>query len=162
MKKEENTEDEFLKDLSPRLFEKRIAMDTEPPEGYFENLPDAVMDKIQALPEKGNKSSAKIIRFVNIRNMAIAATAAVFLALIPYFKLVFDSGTKSIESSEYAMYAENNFIDFDPYADEDDLYNALAEEGIYTILNTESLTDDDIIEYLIREGYNEELILENI
>lgn len=162
MKKEENTEDEFLKDLSPRLFEKRIALNSEPPEGYFENLPDTVMDKIQAIPEKEKRSSAKIFQFINIRNMAIAATAAIFLALIPYFKSAFNSDTEPIESSEYAIYFESDDIDFDTYADEDDLYNALAEEGIYTILNTESLTDDEIIEYLIREGYNEDLILENI
>lgn len=161
MKKEENTEDEFLKDLAPGLFEKKIVLDTKPPKGYFDNLPDMVMDKVHAIPENKGKSSAKIIQFINIRNMAIAATAAIFLALIPYFKMALNADTDTIDSSEYSMYSENNFIDFDTYVDEDDLYEALAAEGIYTLLNTESLTDDEIIEYLIREGYNEDLILEN-
>lgn len=161
MKKEENTEDEFLKDLSPRLFEKRIALDSEPPKGYFENLPNRVMDKIHSLPEKRNKPSAKIIQFINIRNVAIAATAAVFLAIIPYFTSVFNSDIDPIDANNSQMYANYDLIDLDTYPDDADLYDALATEGIYTILNTQSLTDDEIIEYLIREGYNEDLILEN-
>ena len=162
MDKEENTEDEFLKDLYPGLFENRIAMDTEPPEGYFDNLPDTIMAKINAIPEKVGKPPAKIIRFINIRNMAIAAAAAIFLALIPYFKSTFNYDSDPLKPSSNQQYAENDFVDLDTSIDEDDLYDMLAEEGIYTILNTESLTDDEIIEYLIREGYNEDLILDNI
>jgi len=162
MKKEENTDDEFLKDLYPGLFEDKIVANAEPPEGYFENLPDMVMDKIHALPEKRTNISAKVIRFINIRNMAIAGTAAIFLALIPYFKSIFNTDTKPTESSIYSLYDENDFIDPDMYTDEADLYDALAVEGIHSLVNTENLTDEEIIEYLINEGYNEDLFLENI
>ena len=161
MKKEENTEDEFLKDLYPDLFETRIALDSEPPEGYFENLSNTVMDKIRAIPEKEKKSSARIVQFINVRNMAIAAAAAIFLAFVPYIKSVFNTPANPIQTSFNQIIEETDLTDFDTYADEDDLYDMLAAEGIYTLLNTESLTDDEIIEYLIHEGYDEDLILEN-
>src|SRR5690554_545965 len=160
--KKENPNDEFLKDVYPILFEKRIDLDTKPPEGYFQNLSDRVMDKIHALPESENKASAKIFELVNFRNIAIAAAAAIFLALTPYFKTIFNSETPALHSNDNDAYPENDLIDLDSYAAEVELYDAYAAEGLSAVLNTRNLTDDEIIEYLNLEGYSDDLILENI
>lgn len=157
MKKEENNEHEFLKELSPLLFEKRIVINPEPPIGYFENLSDEILSKIEAGESKRYSGSAKIIQFINIRNIAIAAAIALLIALIPFCT---SQNSLPIQTSEIVIDSETEIAELNEYVDESDIYSAFSADEISNISVTNSLNDEDIINYLMYEDYNEDLLIE--
>lgn len=158
MKKEESNDFEFLQELSPTLFENRITNKPNPPSGYFEGLADSVMDRIDA--DTNRKRSGKIIRLVNYKNIAIAAGIAVILALIPYLTSVVEDKSVAPEIAAVTIPADTKIEDLSVYLDENDLYSALENEGIEDLTLDEDISEDQIIEFLLSEGINEELLIE--
>lgn len=157
MKKEENIENEFLKELSPLLFDKRIALNAEPPEGYFEDLNSKIKSKIYLEEAKENRGGSKVMQFVNFRNLAIAAGIAVIIALIPFFK---SNDIDQNKTSELVINSETTLAELNEYVDESDLYSAFDEHSITNFTDAKNLNDEEIINYLMREDYNEELLIE--
>ena len=158
MKKEESNDIEFLQELSPKLFENRITNKPNPPAGYFEVLADSVMDRIDV--ETNKNRSGKIIRLVNYKNIAIAAGIAVILAVIPYLNSTTDDNTVTTETAAITIPADAEIDDLTGYLDENDLYSALENEGFEDISLYENITEDQIIDFLLVEGINEELLFE--
>ncbi|NEN24845.1 hypothetical protein G3O08_15185 [Cryomorpha ignava] len=157
MKKEENSENEFLQELSPLLFDKRIAVDAEPPAGYFDGLTDQITDKIIAEDGRNSRGRTKIIQFVNFRNLAVAAGIAVIIALIPFFN---SNNIDQTLRSELVINTDTEISELNEYIDESDLYSAFEENEFSKTAVSEDLNEEEIIDYLIREDYNEELLIE--
>lgn len=156
MKKEENNENEFLQELSPLLFDKRIAIDAEPPQGYFDDLNDKIKYRIISEEAKKNRGGAKIIQFINVRNLAIAAGIAVIIALIPFFT---SNNIDQKQTSELIINPETTLAELNEYFNESDLYSAFEAQSL-NLSEVKNLNEDEIIDYLIREDYNEELLFE--
>lgn len=158
MKKEETNENEFLQELSPKLFDKRLTNNPSPPEGYFDGLADSVMNKIDA--EANRKRRGKLIRIVNYKNIAIAAGIAVILALIPYLKSTNGDPVSETQIAAITIPANTEIDDLTAYLDENDLYGALENEGFENLSIDPEITEDQIIDYLLLEDINEDLLFE--
>lgn len=157
MKNEENSEIEFLKELSPVLFEKKIAVDANPPEGYFDTLSEKITSKIRQNESVKTGSEFSIGKYINFRNLAIAASVAVILALIPFFR---SNTIDTAQPSELAINPEIEIAEISEYIDESDLYEVFESEEFSNFSISENLNDDEIINYLIREDFSEQLLLE--
>lgn len=157
MKNEENSEIEFLKELSPVLFEKKIAVDANPPEGYFDTLGEKITSKIRQDDSVKTGSEFSIGRFINFRNLALAAGVAVILALVPFFR---SNTIDTAQLTELAINPEIEIAEISEYIDESDLYDVFESDEISNFSISENLNDDEIINYLIREDFSEQLLLE--
>ncbi len=161
MKQDENNENEFLSELSPRLFNRKIALEAEPPEGYFDTLSEKVMNRIALEDAKRKGKQGRLFKFVNYRNLAIAAGFALILAIVPFYKSIFESKNNVATMNELNIPANAEIDDLDSYIDDPELFEALAESEL-TIFKLTPYQSDVIIDYLMYEDYNEDLLLENI
>lgn len=162
MRPEETTDIEILRKLSPTLFEQKRSVRDAPPKGYYNQLPDKIMGRIEI--KKIVEYQKPVHPYFNIRNIAIAASVAVILALIPYFKTISNSDTPSSavamiesgtgEKSELIEIVASTFDDADLYA------NLNFERKSLELPQPE--TDSEIlINYLIDEEVSNEIIIES-
>jgi len=157
MKEEENSEIEFLKELSPLLFEKGIGMDAEAPDGYFEEFGEKIKAKIHQEEAQESRPEIRISKYINVRNLAIAGSVALILALVPFFR---SNNVPGTQTSELVINPETEIAELNEYIDESDLYTVFENEEISDYTVSANLTDDEIINYLVREDYSEQLLLE--
>ena len=161
MKQDENTENEFLSELSPRLFNKKIAVKADPPEGYFDTFPEKMKNRIAFENVKSTPKQGKLLKFVNYRNLAIAAGFALILSLLPFLKSVDESENNVASVNDIYIPATTEINDLDGYFEDSEIIEALAESE-NTIFKPTSYQSDVIIDYLMYEDYNEDLLVENI
>lgn len=175
MDKETRSENEFLKETAPLLFEKKIEVDAAPPEGYFDSLPAKMSARIASeFSGNGEERKAKekpkgLLRYINFGNIAAAAAVALIIALVPAIRNLTQTPAADHFFAE-ALTAEEAEAYFDWFGDEDELYELLRSESeidLFAELSfTDYMTDDDIENYLIREGVSTEeiadLMSENI
>ena len=152
MDKKKHSEDEFLEELAPRLFEKRIEVKPKAPEGYFTNLEEQIRSKIESEPVA---PKGKVISLINFKNLAVAASVAVLLALVPYF--FFNQPDQNTALVEDTTALEDE--DLDAYIDEASILEWAAEEDVDMEWGSE-LDEDAVLAYLIDVNIEEDLIIE--
>lgn len=165
MKPEENDSD-ILRKLSPTLFEQKRSVDDAAPDGYFEEFPGRVMDRIQT----NAQSNRRKIKYLNIRNVAIAAAIALILASIPYLKSFFKSETKAPTSTEIVQNSPANSETeigtndeiIATYIDESDLYAALSATDENYEISLSGSDPDLIVDYLIDEDVSNQMLIESL
>ena len=160
MNSQDQNENEFLRELSPTLFDQKQHADDTPPEGYFDEFPDRMMARIEK--DSHNTSHRRIPSYINFRTLSIAAGFALILALIPYFKTALQSDTESTETIA-SINKSLNKIDtkvLANYIDTEDLYSIVDLENATLSLPQPETDSDVIIDYLMDEGMTDQLFLE--
>jgi hypothetical protein len=163
MSPEENNEKEYLKGLAPHLFSKEMDEKRSIPEGYFDSLEDKVLAK--ALAESGEAPQGKTRSLVNYRNLSIAAGLAVLLALIPFLKDIIHpvSTPESVSVNENLETVSEDVVLL-YLAEEYDLESIAADleldETNYS--ETEELSEEEILDYLMDSEMSESLIYESL
>ena len=120
----------------------------EVPVGYFDSLPDKIMERIH---EQDEKQAPKRPLFSMVRNqLAIAASfAALFLLAYTAIKLIApDDASEILTESEIFAALESDIY----YLDETYLYTITTADEQISISDNIKLTDEEIIEYLTEEG----------
>lgn len=157
MHENDKQEKEYLKELAPALFGKKHEILQDAPEGYFETLPEKLLQRIAA--EKRPKG--RLIQLVNFRNIAIAAGFAILLAALSFLQHHSNKGT---ETHVQVTYAE---IDFSDDATMDVLAEMIDGEIVYaSVLSAEQYSweinedfdDQDIVDFISEEGLSEEVL----
>lgn len=165
MKEDHNTERDYLKDLAPNLFDRKIDVDEHPPEGYFDTLGDRVMNRIDAEnAQKDALGQRKVVKLINWKNIAVAAAIAAVIATVQIVYLSEQSDDAIVAEESTTPLGENfETTDMENYLSDEDIYNAFASSDISAgaILNDE-LENDVIIDYLLQEDLSEEIIIEEI
>ena len=119
------------------------------PDGYFENLPGKIMDSVQDNQNEVQESEKRPV-FIIIRNqLAIAASfAALFLLAYSAIKIIApDKSSDNLTENEIFASLESELFELD----ETVLFNLANNESIESI-ETNGLTEQEIIDYLIEEG----------
>ncbi len=137
-------------------FGKETAFTT--PEGYFEDLPDRTMDAIR-------QSSGKHARLSGIRKFAAAASIIILLGL--FALLIFSNRDSSMDES--IVYSQQNLYEMsiNSLFDLEDTYilSLVGDEQpeIQNLMGIDSLSisQDDIREYLLAESNIEYMIINN-
>ena len=159
-------EDAFLADLSPRLFPKgkdgttrKLKLPTNPPEGYFEALPERVMARVAG--SASQPTTPRKVPLINVRNLAIAAAVAVIIALIPILRHALDS-EQTLYPDESAWTAADEAMWLD-YLDEEDLLWEDADPEQYAeVYLPDDLTAEDLENYLLDENITDVWIIEEM
>lgn len=162
MTPQDKNENEFMRELSPTLFDQKQRAEDTSPEGYFEEFPDRMMARIEN--ENTKESRRHIPSYVNYRPLSIAAGLALILALIPYFKTVLqgDKGTTETISSTNISIKEMDSDVLASYIDTEDLYATIDLQNNSLSLPQPNTDSDAIIDYLIDEGMTDQLFLETL
>jgi hypothetical protein len=157
MHENDQQEKEYLKELAPTLFGQKHEILQDAPEGYFEALPDRVLQRIAA--EKQPKG--RLIKFVNFRNLAIAAGFALVLAALSFLQHHSSEGS---ETHVQVTYAEIDFSDdatLDVLAEMIDgeiIYASALSDGQKSWEISENFEDQDIVDFISDEGLSEEVL----
>jgi hypothetical protein len=154
MDDETKSENEYLRETAPGLFEHKIKVDDAPPAGYFDSLPAKMSARIASeFPRK--RPPKGLIRHINFGNMAAAAAVALIIALVPVFRSLTD-GQPTIDNLAGSFTSEEADIYITRYADDAELlelYYADYNDELFAELSfTDEVTDTDLENYLIREG----------
>jgi hypothetical protein len=166
MNKDHDSEREYLEELSPSLFKKKIEAEDKPPEGYFDTLGDRVMNRIDAQnSHRQNAPEKKVVRLVNWKNIGVAAAIAAVIATAQFIYLITKQDDPIAEETQTSFSEELGTADMETYLSEEDIYEAFASSDLSagSILTEEDeLEDELIIEYLLQEDLSEELIIEEL
>ncbi len=162
MNSQDQNEKDFLRELSPLLFDHKQPSHDTPPEGYFNAFPDRMIAQIDK--EKQRIESRRIPSYINFRNLSIAAGFALILALMPYFKTVLQINTGSTETtnSNNIAYVEIDSDLLANYIDTEDLYATVDLESNSISIPQPDTDSDVIIDYLMDEGISDQLFLESL
>lgn len=157
MDQDTRSEYEYLKETAPLLFEKKLSVDTSPPEGYFEGLPAKLTAGIAAeFPKKGK------LRYINFGNLAAAAAVAVILALVPVLRNLTSETSAPDAFTTTALTPEEAEVMMNWYAADSDfeLIEIVGTDNsteLFAELSFEDdVTDRDLENYLINEGVSAE------
>ncbi|HKL03307.1 MAG TPA: hypothetical protein VJ911_06505 [Cryomorphaceae bacterium] len=149
----ESSENEYLKELSPKLFETKVKRTDAAPDGYFDDLPEKVMANIDAIEGHQTISGARI----NWRNLGIAAGLAIAIGAVQFFK---PFGESSPDQSASADLTEISTEEIETYLEESDIYEIYVLEDAEATAITANPEDDEITDYLLAEGVSNELLYE--
>jgi len=162
MSENDKNEKEYLRDLAPNFFNEKLDREREVPRGYFENLESEVLKKIQVSQDQSTPER----RIVNYRNLSIAAGLAILLAVIPFLEDIFESSSDEItdtpaEAISTGSISENDVALY--IADEYDLESIAMDYDLELEPDTKgSLTDEEILDYLIDSEISESLIYDSL
>jgi hypothetical protein len=166
MNKDHDSEREYLEELSPSLFKKKIEVDDKPPEGYFDTLGDRVMNRIDAQnSHRQNAPEKKVVKLVNWKNIGVAAAIAAVIATAQFIYMSTQQDDPIAEVTQTSFPEELGTVDMETYLSEEDIYHAFATSDIQAesiISKEDALNEDVIIEYLLQEDLSEELIIEEL
>ena len=129
------------------------------PEGYFDNLPGRLMEKIHEENKKQEqKNSIRLNTFFNPQ-LSIAASLILF-AILSYFTItyVLNSKHKQDTSQYFAELVENEIEDYDLLL----LMEALDEANNFYLEEYNIELDEEIIDYLVSEEIDIEQIIEEL
>lgn len=147
----ETSENEYLKELSPKLFDRKVNIPEDAPEGYFEDLPDQVMAAIDGQKELQPQPR----KWVNWRNIGIAAGLAIAIGAVQFFKPFQES-----EQVARVSLSEISTEEMEAYIDENDIYELMETPEANSL--SVSAPSDEITDYLLLEGVSEEMIYEAV
>jgi len=166
MSKDHDNEKDYLKELAPSLFEKKIEAEDRAPNRYFETLGDRVMNRIDAEnSHRQNVREKKVVKLVNWKNVGVAATIAAVIATAQFFYMYTQQDDPVADKSEISIPQDFGSRTVEDYLSEEDIYDAFAASDIRAgeILTDEEIIEEDIIiEYLLQEDLSEELIIEEL
>lgn len=156
MKPIKNNEEEYLKEISPSLFDEKVKLNPEPPEGYFESFASKLNEKLP----KQEEAKVRKISIVNMRNLAIAASIAALIALIPFFSQNDNLNVSQVDDTYTALAAlELNVDDVSDYLDIDLIIDQTLEDEDFFIKNDTEFSDSEIVTFLMDEDVSEDLII---
>jgi len=166
MKKDHDSEREYLEELSPSLFKKKIEVDDKVPNGYFDTLGDRVMNRIDAEnSHRQNMPEKKTVKLINWKNIAAAAVIAGIIATAQFMYLFTKQDEPVAEMTETSFPEELGTVDMETYLSEEDIYDAFAASELKTnsiLTEEEEIEDEVIIEYLLQEDLSHEWIIEEL
>jgi len=153
-----NKKMEDLRDIAPNLCEIGKGKDFLVPEGYFDHLPDRVLNTIR---ETGGKEKiGKLFPLGRKMYAAIAMAAAVFaFVTLGYFYI------RSLNHEYPAGTKSNSFVYFNMIKeiDEHSIYEFMEEENITpAYLPGQPDDTETIIDYLMDEGVDETLLAQQL
>ena len=122
------------------------------PDGYFDRLPEQVMEKIRE-----GEASVPVVSVRRKRVITLVAAAAVALLFVTgYLLLQVKSGAfgNRDAATSVTVYLMSSDVD------EQVLYDFMEEENIVPETLPVTRDDDQIIDYLVSEGVNESLVAE--
>lgn len=160
-----NEEESFLEEIAPTLFQKdssgkihKLGLPSAPPAGYFKSMNRQVMGRIHGLPSAS--AAPRTVKYVNMRNLALAAAIAVIVALVPIVRHMGSGGVPTEIQPALADAHENLWFDF---LGDEELFWELAEPIHFALAALpEDLTAEDIENYLMDENIPEEWIIDEI
>lgn len=163
-----DNEQEILRKLSPSLFAKKQEVDQAPPEGYFEALPDRVMDRIRSEQKPAKATGHR--RYINVRNVAIAAAIALLLALIPFLNSLNDAAVLAPSTERAAQQTTpaptgadiETSTAFAAYIDEEDLYAVMTPGEVEAEIVLPDNYEEAIMDYLLDEDVPNQMIAESL
>ena len=141
------------------------------PDGYFEEFPSSINEKINKQTGRSSSLTQKAIRLQTVTKLAWAASI-IILGLVGAYLLLYQVGDdKSFATDTYTWedifdaknymiseFDENQFVDAIIY---DELYQDNTNWENYNALNgSEGLSNDDIINYLIENNYPIDIVYE--
>lgn len=161
MEPNEQTENEYLKEIAPSLFEPKLDLEPETPEGYFEDFSAKLNAKI--LEEEGEEQrSTRVFRLINYRNLAIAASVAAILAFLPFLKEESVVEPSSDITQENLLALDLDEDDLSDYLDMETLYESVEEDDLDTYHWSDDISEEELIEFLYEEEVSEELIINEL
>jgi hypothetical protein len=156
MEPNKNNEAEYLKEISPRLFDKKVKLNPGPPKGYFESFAERLNEKLP----KQEETPLRKISVVNLRNLAIAATIAALVALIPFFAQDDNLNTLQEDNTYAALAAlDLDADDISDYVDMELIIDETIEKDDSDTEYTTEFTESEIVTFLMNEGVSEDLII---
>ncbi len=165
METNEQSEDKYLKELSPSLFDDKIGFEPAPPEGYFDEFGAKLNTKILEEEEEETtpaKPKTRILALINYKNMAIAASIAAIIAIIPFLResSITDFPQDDLYNNLLALDLDEE--DLSDYLDMDLIYDSVADEEWGDVNWSDDLTEDEIVTFLLEEQISEDLIISTI
>ena len=124
------------------------------PDGYFDNLPGQIMDKIKASEEKPEQPGL----WVTIRPQLALAASFVALFMLAYtgFKLFLpEKSANTLSESEIVATLENEIYDLD----ESYMIDLIETDNKEPVIDNARLTKEEIMDYLMEEGDDLDLSL---
>lgn len=142
-----NDEKDILKDFERLKDNKQFGV----PKDYFNNLTDNVMDRVK----KESDPTIKLNFYQKAKPLLAFAASFTLLAIMAYVAYLIITPNRGLNENEIMAVLEAEIY----HIDEEFLYNLAT--GTHANENTETieLTDEDIIEYLLDEGTDLELLI---
>jgi len=166
MSKDHDNEREYLKELAPSLFEKKIEAEDRAPKGYFDTLGDRVMNRIDAEnSHRQNVRKKKVVKLVNWKNVGAAAAIAAVIATVQFIYISTQQDDPVAEKIETSLPQDFGSTSVEDYLSEEDIYEAFASSDLSAgsiLTEEEEIEEALIIEYLLQEDLSEELIIEEL
>ena len=129
------------------------------PEGYFEQLPGQIIEKINVHQEQKGGAPERSV-FFRINPVVTMAAAVVAFAVIGYFYI------HSLHSSEKSVITTNAELISDILPEdvsEEALFEFVEKEQIFPLLTqTDDADTETIIDYLVDEGVDETLLAQQL
>lgn len=163
MTSEREQENDYLKDMAPRLYGDDLRSKTRVPSGYFETLDDRLAERVEPFTPVSNREDRERWPWINFRNIAIAAALAVILGVVSWID------TQSVLEPPIT----------DPIAEAAELFRTQSPQALtlfaqdiderFLVQNVDpdifsapqipdEITDRELIEYLIYSGVSVEMI----
>ena len=149
----ESSEHEYLKELSPKLFGQKMNISQGAPDGYFEDLPEKVMDKI----DQREGSISKAPGWVNWKNLGLAAGLALAIGLVQYF---WYSQVETAPTEAHTAVRDLSNQELNEFLLEDDIYELYSSEDLEMEGFGLDQSDEEIANYLLSEEITEEMLYE--
>jgi len=166
MNNNNDNEKEYLEEMAPRLFEKKLEVKDKPPEGYFDTLGDRVMNRIDAEnSHRQHMPENKTVKLINWKNIAAAAAIAGIIGTAQFMYLFTKQDDPVAEKIETSFPEELGSTSVEDYLSEEDIYDAFAASDLNTssiLTEEEEIEDEVIIEYLLQEDLSDEWIIEEL
>lgn len=125
------------------------------PDGYLEGFEKSIMARIQLEEEKVVIQPIRIEKIIAVLAVAASLIWAAFVLFIPEKEM----GLQDLARIEYMEENHEDYYAIDEYA----LAENLSMEDLENItFDEELISDDDIYEYVLEEGFSEFVILENL
>jgi hypothetical protein len=159
MSQQDKNEKDYLKELAPRLFSKKMDVEREVPHGYFDSIENQVLSKIDRDDELEPKGKIRLL--INFRNLSIAAGLALLMALIPLLKDTNPAETASIQSGLQSISEDAAQLYLAEEYDLESIVADIAFESI-DISEDEGLTEEEILNYLLDSEISESLLHESL
>lgn len=163
MASEREQENDYLKDMAPRLYGDDLRSKTRVPSGYFDTLYDRIAEKTEPFTPVSNLGDRDRWPWINYRNIAIAVALAVILGVRAWidFHAVPDSPITDpiAEAAElFRTQSPQALAHFAHEIDERLLIQNVDPNILSTPQIPDGISDRELIEYLIYSGVSVEMI----
>ncbi len=150
MKKQNLLDDDFLKEIAPKLFGSKIKHDVQAPLGYFESFAERIQQRLDQDKQTPLPLPNKVINMIGYKKLAIAASVAAIIAISSLWTNDTTEPTAALEWDEATIAVASEYLN------EQDLYSSL-EPGDLELINTSLYSEEEALDYLIENSTLEEL-----